>query len=223
MPFYRYVLISIPDAKSKIMELEIHPQARALIFDLDGTLSDSLSVHLATWNKVCGYYNCYFDPKIIDEMTGMPTISFAERVIADNNLKDVDPEDIVRMKQQSFWESAHLLKPYPVVVDLVYKYHGILPMAVGTGASRRSAMVQLEQLKLTDYFDAIITADDVTRHKPEPQTFLRCAELMGIAPADCQVFEDGILGLQAAKAAGMYVTDVKPYTLNETLTDCNTK
>jgi beta-phosphoglucomutase family hydrolase len=205
------------------MKLEIYPQAKALIFDLDGTLSDSLPVHLDTWNKVCAHYNCHFDVAIMIEMTGAPTIDFARRVIAENNLKDVDPEEMVRMKQQSFWDSAHLLKPYPVVVDLVYRYHGILPMAVGTGASRRSAMVQLEQLKLTRYFDAVVSADDVTEHKPKPQTFLRCAERMGVAPADCHVFEDGILGLQAAKAAGMYVTDVKPYTLNESLTDCNAK
>lgn len=193
------------------MKLEIHPQAKALIFDLDGTLSDSLPVHLATWNKVCAYYNCHFDPGIMVEMTGAPTIDFARRVIAENNLTDVDPEKMVRMKQQTFWDSAHLLRPVPVVVELVYRYHHILPMAVGTGASRRSAMVQLEQLKLTSYFDAIVTADDVTEHKPKPQTFLKCAGLMGVAPGVCHVFEDGILGMQAARTAGMHVTDVKPF------------
>ncbi|MGV8096382.1 MAG: HAD-IA family hydrolase [Mangrovibacterium sp.] len=195
------------------MKLEIHPMAKGLIFDLDGTLSDSLPVHLATWNKICAYYNCHFDKEIMVEMTGAPTIDFARRVIAENHLKDVDPEEMVRMKQQAFWDSAHLLKPIPVIVDLVFRYYGILPMAVGTGASRRSAMVQLSQLKLTSYFDAIVTADDVTHHKPEPETFLKGAELIGVAPADCHVFEDGILGMQAAKAAGMYVTDVKPYIL----------
>jgi beta-phosphoglucomutase-like phosphatase (HAD superfamily) len=200
------------------MKLEKHPQAKALIFDLDGTLSDSLPVHLATWNKVCAHFNCHFNEKIIDEMTGMPTIRFAERVIAENNLKGVHPEEIVRMKQEAFWESAALLKPYPVVVQLVYQYHGVLPMAVGTGASYRSAMVQLEQLKLTEYFDAIVTADDVSHHKPDPETFLKCAELLRTAPSDCQVFEDGSLGMRAAWSAGMILTDVRPYTLNESIT-----
>ncbi len=212
-----------PAHKQKMMKLDIHPKAKALIFDLDGTLSDSLPVHLATWNEVCARFNCHFDPRIIDEMTGMPTINFAERVIADNQLKNVDPYEIVRLKQQTFWDHANLLKPHPVVVDLVYRYHTIVPMAVGTGASRRSAMVQLEKLGLTTYFDAIVTADDVTIHKPEPQTFLKCAELMGVSPSDCQVFEDGILGIQAAQKAGMYVTDVKPYLLNGSLKDCHVK
>ncbi len=193
------------------MKLEIHPGAKALIFDLDGTLSDSLAVHLATWNKVCAHYHCTFDKEIMIEMTGAPTIDFARRVIAENGLSGVDAAEMVKMKQQTFWDSAYLLKPVPEVVELVYKYHGIYPMAVGTGASRRSALVQLDQLKLTGYFDAIVSADDVTEHKPKPLTFLKCAELMGVDPASCHVFEDGILGMEAARAAGMYVTDVKPY------------
>ena len=195
------------------MKLEKHKEARALIFDLDGTLSDSLPVHIATWHKVCAHFNCYFNEKIIEEMTGMPTIRFAERVIEENKLKGVLPEEIVKMKQETFWESAALLKPHLQVVELVYRYHGILPMAVGTGASHRSAYVQLDTLNLTEYFDAIVSADDVTRHKPEPDTFLKCAELLHIAPGDCQVFEDGVLGMQAAKRAGMYLTDVRPFTV----------
>ncbi len=59
--------------------------------------------------------------------------------------------------------------------------------------------------------DAIVSADDVTRHKPEPQTFLECARLMGVEPQFCQVFEDGVLGIEAAKKAGMMVTDVRQF------------
>lgn len=194
------------------MVLEKHPDAEALIFDLDGTLSDSLPVHIATWHKVCARYNCSFDEGIIAELTGMPTIRFAERVIADNKLEGVDPEEIVKLKQETFWDHADLLRPHQAVVDLVYKYHGQIPLAVGTGASRKSAMVQLEKLGLTRYFDAIVTADDVTEHKPEPETFLKCAELIGVKAEKCQVLEDGVLGMQAAETAGMYLIDVRPFT-----------
>ncbi|MGE4587638.1 MAG: HAD-IA family hydrolase [Mangrovibacterium sp.] len=195
----------------KTISPEIHPGAKALIFDLDGTISDSLPVHLTTWNKVCAHYQCRFNEKIITELTGAPTIRFAERVIEENGLKGVKPEEIVRLKQSTFWENAHLLKPHPEIVELVYRCHGHLPMAIGTGASRRSAMVQLEQLDLLRYFDAIVTADDVNRHKPEPETFQKCARLMKTVPSRCQVFEDGLLGMQAARTAGMYLTDVRPF------------
>jgi HAD superfamily hydrolase (TIGR01509 family) len=74
-----------------------------------------------------------------------------------------------------------------------------------------SAMMQLNELDILDLFDFIVTADDVERHKPEPDTFLKCAELMNVEPQYCQVFEDGELGMQAAQTAGMLLTDVRPF------------
>lgn len=190
------------------MGLKVHPDAKAIIFDLDGTLSDSLPVHVETWNKVGEKYGFQFDPIIVHEMTGRPTIEFAQRVVEQYNL-DADPKEIVRLKQQLFWDLAHLLQPVPEVVKLVQEYYGRIPLAVGTGASRKSAEVQLKTLKLTRFFDAIVSADDVTRHKPNPHTFLECARIMNVEPRYCQVFEDGDLGIAAAKEAGMIVTDVR--------------
>jgi beta-phosphoglucomutase family hydrolase len=192
------------------MELRVHPDARALIFDLDGTLSNSLPVHIATWNKIGDLYGFKFDPQILMELTGRPTIEFAIRVVEQYKL-DVKPEDIVKLKQQAFWDSSELLQPVAEIIAIVKASHQKLPMSVGTGASRRSAEVQLKALDLARYFDFIVAAEDVTRHKPEPETFLECARLMNVEPAYCQVFEDGDLGLTAAKKAGMIVTDVRPH------------
>jgi len=190
--------------------MKVQPTAKALIFDLDGTLSDSLPVHLATWNKIGDKYGFIFDPQILHEMTGRPTIEFAERVVEQYGVSE-NPEVLVKIKQSSFWELAHLLKPVDEVVSIVKAFHGKLPMAIGTGASKRSAEVQLKALNLEKYFDFIVSADDVIRHKPEPQTFLECARLLGVDPQFCQVFEDGVLGIEAAKKAGMMVTDVRPF------------
>jgi len=192
------------------MEIKVHPETRALIFDLDGTLSDSLPLHVETWNMVGKVFGFKFDEILVYELTGRPTIEFAERIISENHLK-VEPEELVILKQKAFWDYAHLLKPIEPVVAIVKKYHGILPMAVGTGASRRSAEIQLEVLKLTDYFVGIVSAEDVTKHKPEPETFLECARLMNTEPEFCQVFEDGDLGLEASRKAGMITTDVRPF------------
>lgn len=192
------------------MKLEIHPDAKALIFDLDGTLSDSLPVHIASWHSVCADLNCTFDENILIEMTGAATISFAERIIREQNL-DIDPNEIVRLKQLEFRKNINRIKPHDAVINLMKNAHGKIPMAVGTGASRTSAMLQLKELEIDELFDVIVTADDVNRHKPEPDTFLKCAELMQVEPKYCQVFEDGELGMQAARAAGMILTDVRPF------------
>jgi HAD superfamily hydrolase (TIGR01509 family) len=82
-------------------------------------------------------------------------------------------------------------------------------MAVGTGSEQSMADALLTQLGVRELFSAVVGADDVQRHKPEPDTFLRCAELMGVAPERCVVFEDADFGVQAAKAAGMDVVDVR--------------
>ncbi len=192
------------------MGLHIHPETRGLIFDLDGTLSNSLPVHVDTWNKVGEIYGFKFDPQIIHEMTGRPTIEFARHIVEKYGLS-VNPAEIVKLKQRTFWDSAQLLEPVKEIISIVKKYHGKLPMSVGTGASRKSAEVQLEELQIAHYFEGIVSADDVDNHKPEPDTFLKCAQLMGVPPSKCQVFEDGDLGIEAAKKAGMMVTDVRPH------------
>jgi len=195
------------------MKLEIHPDAKALIFDLDGTLSDSLPVHIASWHKVCEKLNCSFDEKILVEMTGAPTISFAERIKEEQNLA-IDAEILVGMKQEEFWMNISRIKPHNAVISLMKEAHGKIPMAVGTGASRTSAMLQMKELGIETLFDFIVTADDVDRHKPNPETFLKCAEMMNVLPEFCQVFEDGELGMQAAQTAGMLLTDVRPFVTN---------
>lgn len=192
------------------MKLEIYPDTKALIFDLDGTLSDSLPVHIASWHAVCEKLNCTFDERILVEMTGAPTISFAERIKLEQNL-EIEAEELVILKQQEFWKNINQVKPHEAVIELMKNAHGRIPMAVGTGASRTSAILQMKELEIDDLFDFIVTADDVDRHKPEPDTFLKCAELMGVEPKYCQVFEDGELGMQAAKTAGMMLTDVRPF------------
>ena len=143
-------------------------------------------------------------------MTGAPTISFAERIKKEQNL-EITAEELVVMKQQEFWKNINQIKPHDAVIDLMKKAHGKIPMAVGTGASRTSAILQMKELEIDHLFDFIVTADDVDRHKPEPETFLKCAELMKVDPIYCQVFEDGELGMQAALAAGMLLTDVRPF------------
>jgi len=104
-----------------------------------------------------------------------------------------------------------LVKPVIPVVEIVKKYHGILPMAVGTGGHRDAVERTLAITDLLKYFDIIVTANDVLNYKPHPETFLRCARQMNVEPRFIEVFEDGDLGIEAAIEAGMIATDVRSW------------
>jgi len=95
------------------------------------------------------------------------------------------------------------------VVEVVRKYHGALPMAVASGGTRRNIGLQLETLQLKKYFEVILSADDDIKPKPAPDIFLEAARRLGVEPEHCQVFEDGDLGLDAARTAGMLATDIR--------------
>ena len=128
-----------------------------------------------------------FEEKIIHEMTGMPTIKFAERIVQENKLT-TSPEELVSLKQKSFREMVHKVGAIEEVVAIVHKHKGKIPMAVGTGASKTSAVMQLETLDILEVFDTIISADDVDKHKPEPDTFLKCAANMDVDPKNLPGF-----------------------------------
>ena len=89
------------------------------------------------------------------------------------------------------------------VVGIVQQFAGKLPMAVATGGTRAICTKTLAALDLLSHFQAIVTADDVAHGKPAPDIFLEAARRIGVAPALCCAFEDGELGLQAARTAGM--------------------
>ena len=192
------------------MLLDVDPRAKALIFDLDGTLANSLPVHMECWDVVCDKFGYHFSKDVMLEMTGMPTIKFAEYVKEQSGCS-YNPDEIAKMKQVEFSKRVEQISLFDPIFALVLKYHNKIPMSIGTGGSRKSVELMLDWLGIRDYFDYIVTSNDVEKHKPEPDTFLECACLMGVEPQYCQVFEDGDMGIRAAHTAGMIITDVRPF------------
>lgn len=191
-------------------KLKIDPKARGLIFDLDGTLADTMPIHFVAWRNAAARYGIDFTPELFARLAGIPAYPTVDKL---NELygKSIDPKEMADSKEAEFERNMHLTPEIKVVTDLVREYHGKMPMAIGTGGARRLALKTLDTIGLKEYFDVVVCSEDVKNYKPHPETFLKCAEQMGIDPSDCQVFEDGILGIQAAEAAGMMVVDVTKY------------
>ncbi|WP_372774162.1 HAD family hydrolase [Mangrovibacterium sp.] len=192
------------------MVLDIDPKAKGLIFDLDGTISDTMPIHFVAWRNAAARYDIDFTVELFNALAGIPLYPTVEKL---NELfnKNIDPQEMGDAKEEEYESNMHLAKPIEPVVDVIRKFHGKLPMAVGTGGLKRLAKKTLELIDLDQYFDIIVAYEDVKNYKPHPETFLRCAELMGVSPSLCQVFEDGVLGMKAAKTAGMMVVDVTKY------------
>ena len=191
-------------------DLKVNPKAKALIFDLDGTLANTMPIHYIAWRNAAARYGIDFTTEVFLQLAGIPLYPTVEKL---NEIfgKNIDPREMGDIKEEEFEMNMHLTPEIKPVTELVRQWHGKLPMAVGTGGSRRLSLKTLEIIGLNGYFDILVTSEDVSEFKPHPMTFLRCAELMGVDPADCEVFEDGVLGFQAAKSAGMMVTDVTKY------------
>ncbi|HQQ23642.1 MAG TPA: beta-phosphoglucomutase family hydrolase [Spirochaetota bacterium] len=192
------------------MELKVDENAKALIFDIDGTLVDTMEIHYKAWEKMFALQGFNYPREVFYELAGIPTYKIVPILNERFNLK-LDPEETMNEKEKYFMELFGAVKEIKVVSDIARKYHGVLPMSLGTGGRKDIAQMTMETVGLSKYFNIMVAADDVIHHKPAPDTFLKCAELMGVEPRFCQVFEDGELGLQAARTAGMIATDVRPY------------
>lgn len=191
--------------------LTIDPSARGLIFDLDGTLIDSLELNWQAMNRALRQYDIAIERQEFIDLTGRSLQEIVAIILERHGGAASLATDIVRRKQAWANDHASEIRPFAAVEAVARQAHGRLPLCVGTGSDRDRAMLMLQATNLLPLFDHIVAADDVEHHKPAPDTFLRCAELMGLPPQDCQVFEDGIMGLAAARAAGMIVTDVRPF------------
>lgn len=191
-------------------KITVDPLAKALIFDLDGTLVDSMPLHFEAWKEVCATKGLKFSEKEFYELAGVPTDRIIE-ILNKKNGTRFDIESISQLKEDTYLGKIDQLKPIEPVFELMKKYHGILPMSIGTGSPGRHSWEAVKALGLDQYINILVSKNDVKKGKPDPETFLMCAKAMNIEPQYCQVFEDGDPGLQAANTAGMIATDIRKY------------
>lgn len=190
--------------------LEINPKAKGLIFDLDGTLADTMPVHFVAYQNILGKYGVDYSAKMFFALAGVPAVETVERI---NEVygKSLNAKEVGYEKEAEYERMMHQMKPIEPVVDLLKQYHGILPISVGTGGYNRLAWKTLEIIGLNDYIEILVSADDIQKPKPHPETFLNCAKQMGVDPQYCEVFEDGEPGMKAARSAGMMAKLVTDY------------
>ncbi len=183
---------------------------QALIFDCDGTLTDSMPVHYIAWHQTLSGYGIDFPEDRFYALGGMPSDRIIHLLSGEQGI-EIDAAQAAVEKEASFLQLLHLLEPIPLVLEVARSFRNKLPMVVASGGYRDIIEQQLLQIGCRDWFDAIVTAEDTRRHKPDPDVFLEAARRVGVEPQSCLVYEDSELGIMAARSAGMDFVDVRTF------------
>lgn len=193
----------------------IPKSTEAIIFDLDGTLADTMPLHFEAWNKMGKVYGVEITEDMIQALAGMPSYQTIQ-VLNKQNGWDLDPAEGRETKNTIYHQiidgldKINSIKP---VMEVAQYFLGKLPLAVGTGSTRKNAHRVIDNIEVRGMLNVIVTASDVSNHKPAPDTFLECARMMRISVENCLVFEDGPMGFEAAINAGMPVVCLPDYTI----------
>lgn len=175
---------------------------KAYLFDLDGTLADSMPLHYKSWVQAVTEAGGTFPEDVFYELGGVPLPRTVE-ILNERFGYTMSPTAVAHRKEQLYLEMLAELKPIASVVAHVHAMHGKIPLAIVSGSPRASIENTLTQLGLGGEFDVIVGAEDYTHGKPDPEPFLTAAKRLNILPADCLVFEDADAGIASAEAAGM--------------------
>lgn len=182
---------------------------KGLIFDLDGTLINSMPYHALAWKQVAYEHGFDIDVNDIYAMGGSASRDIA--AFYKNKGEPVgDIDEYVKRKIDIFQENIPKIEVFQKIFNELKEAKSLgIRIAIGTGTRTANATRILKEKDLFDYIDALVTADDVTRHKPNPDTFLVAAKRLELEPQDCLVFEDGQLGIKAALRGGFDCIEVK--------------
>jgi len=183
--------------------LELPPGPfEAFIFDVDGTIADTMPLHYEAWIDALGPWARFFPEEVFYSLGGTKTDRVAE-IVRERANAGFDAAEIVHKKETYFLHHLGDAIPIQPVIDVIAEWRGKIPMAVASGGFRRVVEETLRGVGLDGYFEVLVAAEDVVHGKPDPEPFLKAAEMLGVNPAKCLVFEDSPTGIAAAKAAGM--------------------
>lgn len=178
----------------------------AVVFDCDGTLVDSMPAHFDAWCEALALYGAggVFKEDVFFAMGGRPTRDIVVELNDEYNLH-LDPEAVAFAKREAFLKRLHTVTLIQEVAAFAESLRGKVPMAIASGGTRMVIEKILHAVGISDWFDEVVTSDDVPEGKPAPDVFLHAARLMGVGPMKCLALDDAPSGILAARRAGMQV------------------
>jgi beta-phosphoglucomutase len=186
---------------------------KAVIYDVDGTLINSEPLHVSAWDRSLQAY----DKRLSDlpnsfliSMAGRKPIDIATDMVNLLSLQ-VAPDELLKLKADMLLELVKFnLKEMPGAAGSIKRFSNQgLKLGIGAALDRKYVDLVLSGLGVSQYFDAIVTGDEISQGKPHPQTYQLAAKRLGLDPRECVVFEDAKSGIASAKAAGCFCIAIK--------------
>lgn len=178
---------------------------KAVIFDWDGTLADTKKAVVESFKRVLTEIGCAVSNEFLERRIGTGTRKMLADALNKCNITydDETLEELTRKKVRLQTELSETVNLFEGATDLLDALYGKTRIALATMSSRPVIDKLLMEKKVKKYFRAVVTADEVSKPKPDPEIFLAAATKLNLPPQDCVILEDSIFGVKAVKAAKM--------------------
>ncbi len=184
----------------------------AVIFDLDGVLTDTSEYHYQSWKQLADEEGIPFDRAANEKMRGLARRESLLHLLGERQVSEAQLQEMMARKNGYYEKLIQALSPadlLPGAMDLLNDLQAA-GIKVGIGSSSKNARIVIQRLGIADRIDTIADGYSVERHKPAPDVFLCAAKQLGIEPSRCLVIEDADSGIAAALNAGMWVLGLGP-------------
>ena len=186
---------------------------KGVIFDLDGVLVFTDKLHYRAWKQMADKMDIYFDEEINNRLRGVSRMDSLEIILENYHgepLSTEKKEELATEKNDTYRELLKTMTRADVTDEVRETLRELKKRGykISLGSSSKNAKFILERVELLDIFDAISDGNNITKSKPNPEVFLKGAEYLGLAPAECLVVEDAEAGVEAGLAGGMKVAAI---------------
>ena len=180
---------------------------KCFIFDLDGVIVDTAKYHFLAWKNLANSIGIDFSHAQNEQLKGVSRKRSLEKILGWGNqtLSDIDFHSLMEKKNSEYLNYITTMDRSELLPEVERTIHFLIEMNqyVTLGSASKNARPILEKTNLIEAFDAIVDGNDISEAKPNPEVFLKAAQLTNTQPNHCIVFEDSVAGIQAANAAGM--------------------